>query len=150
MTRRLQLDTEAPRVRSRQPPPSRLNSTSPEMVELARAAFRANKEANAASQRARAAQKDLAKLMTKADITEFTFAGPLPTGGEVQVRAAIEPYAVDVIDVNVLRTLVDDATFMRVVKATQGAVKEVCGEHVALKALTTEDRPAELKLKEVK
>jgi hypothetical protein len=140
-------DTTVAPVRVRSP---RVVGPTPDMVAKAREAFLANKQANAASQRARAATKELAKAMSKANIDNFEFMAELPSGGAVQARAAIEPVICDVISVEKLRGMIDDATFMRVVKATQGAVKEECGEHIAFKAMVTEERPPELKIKEIK
>lgn len=140
----------APPVRVRSPRVATTPTPTPQMVTLAQEAFLANKEANAATSRCKAKQKDLSKAMTKAGVDAFEFMGPTLTGGQVRARAAIEPITKDVIDVEVLRTIVDDKTFMRIISATQGKVKEEAGEHVCYKALVTEDCPAELKIKEVK
>jgi hypothetical protein len=140
---------DSPAIRTRQPRPVAPQPTG-EMIRLAQEAFLANKEANAATSRCKAKQKELSKAMSKAGIDAFEFMGPVPTGGEVAARAAIEPFDCDVISVEILRGLVDDATFMRIVKASQTAVKDEAGEYVCNKALVTETRPPELKIKEVK
>jgi hypothetical protein len=147
MARALQTGDIAPvRMRARNPAPT----VTSEMIGAAQDAFFANKEANAANSTCRAKTKELAKLMAKGGISEFTFTATTPTGSQVPVRAAIEPIPTDMIDVNILRGLVDDATFMQVIKATRGEVEAQCGSHVAIKATTTIEKPAELKIKEVK
>lgn len=125
-------------------------TATPEMVAMAQAAFLASKEANAANTRARKTTTELAKLMVAGKVDTFNFVGETPTGGQVQARAAIEPYPVDEIDVGALRGLISDNQFMQVIKATKGAVEEICGSHIAIKATKTAMRPAELKIKEVK
>lgn len=144
------LNTEPTPIRQRARTPGTVARPTAEMVNKAQDAFYATKQANAAASAARKATSELAKLMAKAGIDVFTFQGETPTGSTVPVRAAIEPIPTDVIDVNVLRTLVDDATFMRVIKATKGDVENECGSHIVMKATATIEKPAELKIKEVK
>lgn len=136
-------------IRSRARPATNGGPTT-DMIAKAREAFLKNKEANAATSAAGKAVKELAKLMAQGDVTEFEFTASTPTGASVPARAAIEETVSDEISVEKLRLLVDEATFMRIVKAAKGAVEAECGEHIAIKATATVTKPAALKVKEAK
>jgi hypothetical protein len=143
--RALQMEpTVAPRTRTR----TRSGAT-PEMIALAQQAIAANKTANAASSQSRKDTKALHKLMSQAGVSQFQFEAEF-NGASFPAEAVIAPIAVDVISVEKLRALVDDDTFMKIVKATKGAVEEHAGTHIAIQTTVTEERPADLKIKEVK
>lgn len=150
--RNLNVDNVAVRQRTRPAPSPALSNGGPttEMVAKAREAFLANKEANAASARSRKAIKELAVLMTKGEVENFEFTATSPTGAAIPARAAIEETVTEEISVEKLRNLVDDATFMRIIKAAKGAVEAEAGPHIAIKASQEVTKPAELKVKEVK
>lgn len=145
--RALTLDTPSPRARPRSEAPS---AATPEMVQLARESFEANKIANAKTAIANAKSKALAKLMIAAEIASFRLTGQTANGGSVPVLAIIEETVVDEISVEKLRTLVDDATFMAIIKASKGAVQEAVGEHIAIKSINTVIKPPSLKIREIK
>jgi hypothetical protein len=104
----------------------------------------ANTEKNAASRREEAAKKRIEKLMADADIRRHA----LPIGDKTY-EATIEPGERNYVDVAILRTLVDDATFMKIVSATQGDVKEHCGTATLARVLKTKTTPPSLKIKAV-
>lgn len=146
-SRALTLDTPSPRARSRSEAPA---GATPEMVQLARESFEANKIANAKTAIANAKSKALFKLMAAADLTSFRLTGQTANGGLVPVLAIIEETVVDEISVDKLRSLVSDETFMALIKAAKGAVQEAAGEHIAIKALNTVVKPPSLKIREIK
>jgi hypothetical protein len=135
----------APRERTRQTAPA-VPAT---VVELAQQAFAANQEKNKATSAEKAAQKALNKAMVAANIDRFDFTGSF-NGANIPAEAVIEETPCDVIDVNVLRTLVDDDTFMRIVSATKTACDAEAGENTTIRATKTIVKPASLKVRKKK
>lgn len=111
--------------------------------------FRANKTANAYTRTAGALKKELHKRMIAAGLTEVV--EHVEVNGEtLMVRAAIEAPEEEVISVEKLRALVDDATFMKIVKATKTAVTAEAGTNVAIASTVTQQTKEDLRIKEVR
>jgi hypothetical protein len=103
-------------------------------------ANRFKREADAAKKALNAAmQEDGIKTIQSAVIVDGvtkTYAGTIAEGES------------DVISVEKLRALVDNATFMKIVSATKTAVVEHCGSNVATACIVTQKTAEALSLKE--
>jgi hypothetical protein len=144
--RALQIDTP---VRTVNAPASAVTNVTPEMVKKAQDILKANETKNDAASVEKKAVTDLNKLMIAGDVKEFAFTVELKTGF-VKGKAEIAESTGEYIDVALLRTLVDDATFMKIVDATKGKTKELAGENIVIKCTRTETKPASLKVSKVK
>lgn len=111
--------------------------------------FRANTRSNAAKREADRAKKELHKLMIADGVVDFTASVELEDGTHT-VQAAISAPEGEAISVEKLRDLVDDETFMRIVKATKTAVTEFAGTNVAIKATVPVTEKEDLRIKELK
>jgi hypothetical protein len=111
--------------------------------------WKANAAANNAASLARKAKTDLQKAMDEAKMERAATIVDLGTK-TVSVEATILPSEADYIDVLKLKGLVDDATFMKIIKATKTDVIAHAGNNVAVMATATLQKPADLKVKEVK
>lgn len=160
MARAMNLATEAaglaPRVRTRaralnlQPVANDPVEEKRAMVEAALQHFwKTNDASNAAARLAKAAKADLQKAMDEARIDNLTTVVQLDHKS-VTVAAKIEEGETSFIDVALLKTLVDDATFMKIVKATKTDVVAHAGNNVAVMATKTKTKAADLSVKEVK
>lgn len=111
--------------------------------------FRANSRSNAAKREADKAKKELHKMMLADGVTDFTATVELEDGTHT-VAASISAPEGEAISVELLRQLVDDDTFMRIVKATKTAVTEHAGTNVAMKATVATVEKEDLRIKELK
>jgi hypothetical protein len=120
----------------------------PAMVAIAQKVVALNATKNLASSEEKKAVLALNKLMIGADLKQFPFTVEVK-GAFQACEAIIEETKGEYIDVTVLRSLVDDATFMKIVAAAKGKTVELAGENVALKATRPETKPASLKIRKV-
>lgn len=100
----------------------------------ARTFFLENAAMNAAKRKSEAERKALFAELERAGIAEFSFATTDSEGKKVRLEVKVETPAAESIDVAILRTLVDDATFMRIVSASKKAVQEEAGKSVEVRA----------------
>jgi uncharacterized protein with GYD domain len=111
--------------------------------------FRANTRSNAFKREADKAKRELHKMMINDGVVDFTASVELDDGVRT-VQAAISAPEGEAISVERLRALVDDETFMRIVKATKTAVTEHAGTNVAIKATVPVVEKEDLRIKELK
>jgi hypothetical protein len=119
------------------------------MVDLLRNYWTANRASNTANRIADKAKRDLHKAMSAAGVTEMMETIVIE-GGAALVEAKIESPNQEVISVEKLRQLVDETTFMRIVKATKTAVVAEAGTNVAVMATVVEPSKVDLRIREVK
>lgn len=120
-----------------------------QMIKLAQDAIVANAAKNKATRDEKSAIESLNKLMIEGGIKHFPFTTTI-AGTVTKAEAVIAAGEKDVIDVALLRTLVDDATFMKIVKATKGDIETHCGKNMVIKVTSTKTTEEELKIKKVK
>ena len=97
-----------------------------------------NQESNAAKREADKARAALLKEMTVAGIeaTEVT----VNIDGKPQtLRVAVETPIRDVVDVNLLKKLVDPEVFFQVISASKAEVTRLCGEATTLRVCVPEE-----------
>jgi hypothetical protein len=118
-------------------------------VHALQAFWASNVASNAAASAARKAKADLQKAMDAAQMSSATAMVDLGSK-TVTVNAVIEETEAEFIDVVKLKGLVDEATFLKIIKATKTDVVNFVGNNVAVMATSTMKKPADLKVKEVK
>ena len=124
-------------------------AASAEMVTMAQAVLKANAAKNASSKIEKDTSEKLNKLMLDKGVKSFAFTVELG-GAFINAEAKIEGGKKDVIDVALLKTLVDEQTFMKIVSATKGAIETHAGKNMVIKVTKTEDTPEALKIAKVK
>lgn len=128
---------------------AQVGQATPSMVDLLRNYWTANRMSNTANRIADKAKRDLHKAMAAAGVTEFSET-VVVDGGASMVEAKIDSPNQEVISVEKLRQIVDDATFMRIVKATKTAVVAEAGTNVAVMATIVEPGKTDLRIRELK
>jgi hypothetical protein len=141
--------TPAPVVQPVANPGQPESAATSEMVKLAQNALKANALKNAATKTEKDTAEALNKLMIDKGVKQFAFTVELG-GAFVNAEAKISGGTKDVIDVALLKTLVDEATFMKIVNATKGAIETHAGKNMVVKVTKTEDTPEALKIAKVK
>lgn len=111
--------------------------------------YRKNSDKNAATREAEKAEKALNAAMALASVKRVAENVALPGGAVVPVVAEITAEPKEVISVEKLRGLVDDATFMKIVAATKTAVETHAGTNVAIQATVTQMGKESLKVRKV-
>ena len=117
-------------------------SSSPSMQEireirkLARETFINNKEMNAAKRKSDATRKQLYKEMKDHGLESFDFETTID-GEKFRLTSEIGSRNITVIDVNALRSIVDDDTFMKICSASQKSVVEHAGTEVLTRCSTS-------------
>lgn len=124
-------------------------AATPAMVSLAQAVIIANGVKNKSTSDEKKAKEALNKLMIAGDVKKFTFTVEV-AGAFQSCEATIETSIGEYIDVKLLRGLVDDATFMKIVSATKGDTKELAGENIVIKTTRTVTKPEALFVKKIK
>jgi hypothetical protein len=120
-----------------------------EMIKLAQDERRANALKNKATRDEKEANEKLNKLMNEKGVKSFSFTVELD-GAFTNCTAQIAGGTKDVIDVALLRTLVDEPTFLKIVSATKGAIETHAGKNMVVKVTKTEATPEALKIGKVK
>lgn len=92
----------------------------------------ANTLKNAADRQAVAAKKALHGAMARAGVKAFPGIDVEMDGVKVRADAVIEAQESEKIDVAKLRTLVDEATFMKIISATKTAVDTHAGRNITV------------------
>lgn len=111
------------------------------MKELARTFVRENTLCNAAKNKADKAKKALNAAMEQAGVLVFEVDVDGKTA-DCEIKSGTRNF----VDVEVLRGLLDEKTFLRVVSATQGAVEEHLGTNILMKCLKEETTAPALKI----
>lgn len=106
---------------------------------------RANKAKNEQTRAEKAAYETLNKRMIEAGLASVTH----KVDGK-DIEAVIEPGEASYIDVRALYGKVDIDTFLKLVKATQGDVKDELGQNVLNAVLKTVPTPEKLNIKKGK
>jgi hypothetical protein len=109
-----------------------------------------NYQCNSFSRRASAAKKALHAAMIREGITDTSTVVQLEEGKLAEFRAEISAPEEEVISVEKLRELVDDETFMKIIRATKTATVEHAGTNIAMRATVTQRAKEDLRIKEVK
>lgn len=117
-----------------------------QMLQLAQDSFLANREANAAKAKADKAKKELDRLMDQNGFKELTLTVDVD-GKPVVVEAVYEAGTENVVDVHKLAKKVDQATFMRIVSASQKDVADALGDNVKNQVLVTVEKDPSLKIR---
>jgi hypothetical protein len=142
------LQVEAP-AKAPVAPAGAKSKATPKMVKLAQDVLIANAVKNKGTRDEKKNKEALNKEMIAADVTRFDFTVELE-GAFLACEAVIAEGVSEYIDVALLRTLVDDDTFMKIVGATKGKTKEFAGENILLKVTKEEKTPAALSVNKVK
>ena len=116
------------------------------MLALAEDTFEANARKNKASRDESNSKKKLHKAMLQSNVRRFEFDGEFE-GSVTPAEAIITEDTVEVLDVEKLRALVDEETFMQVISATKTAVEKFCGEDIVMQASVPVTKPASLKVR---
>ena len=111
----------------------------------AREVYRANKEKNKGTREATKATKALQEKMAQASVRDFDF----EVDGKT-VDVIIEAATGTAIDIKKLEENTDREAFMKIVTATQAAVKEHCGSNVLAMVSRTVKGDDKVKVKERK
>ncbi len=115
-----------------------------EMREQCELVWTTNKAKNKLGRQETAAKKTLNKQMVKGEVEQFA----INVDG-TEVEAVIEEKDEEYLDVNILVSMVDPETFMKIVTATKGAVAEHCGDNVVIACTKTRTKPAALQIRKV-
>ena len=91
---------------------------------LARTFYLENAAMNKAKKTSEAARKDLFAALELEGITDFAFGTTNEAGEALRLRVKVETPAAESIDVALLKGLVDEATFLKIVSASKKAVEE--------------------------
>lgn len=108
-----------------------------------------NYASNSWARQATSAKKALHLAMIAEGVTEFRTMVQLPDK-VAEFEAVIDAPDKEVISVETLRELVDDETFMKIVKATKTDVTKFGGSNIVLRATVVEKDKEDLRVKEVK
>lgn len=126
---------------------SNISAVQAEIEALVKEAVATQKASNAASAAYRKAQKALEKKLISEGLEGELYA--LTINDTVYDYGFVEGEK-DEISVEDLRNATDDATFMKIVKATKGETEKVAGSLIAAKVTKTVKADASLKVKERK
>lgn len=121
----------------------------PPMRELLRDYFVANKLKNASNRAAERAKELLHKRMLEGGVRQFQTQVQID-GSTAVVEARIFAPEKEMISVEKLRTLVDDATFMKIVSATKQSVTAYAGSNVVVASTVSYTDDETLSIKEIK
>lgn len=129
--------------------PKRGPVIAPEMIKLAQETMIANAAKNKATRDEKKSKEALHKKMIQTDTKQFSFTVEIE-GAFQSCEAVIAAGTKEYIDVEKLRKLVDEPTFMKIISATKGATVEFAGENIAIKATSTADTPEALSVSKIK
>lgn len=137
-----------------QPEPANQSQPQPgqvtrQIIDKAKQAFVARLEKNKAARDEKKASKDLEQLMTDQEVSNFSFRVQ-HDNKTYPVTVTIAPGSRSVIDVAMLKNLVDEETFLRIVSASQTAVQEHAGSAILAQVVADKETPPSLSLKEDK
>lgn len=104
------------------------------MKTLARSAYIAGVEKNRAGREEERSRKELFTQCEQLGLERFCFATTNAKHEAMRLEVEVLTPERDSIDVKLLRELVDEETFLRVVSAAKKAVEEQAGKEIAVKA----------------
>lgn len=113
-----------------------------ELLQLTEEFYTANKEANAAKAKADKAKKALDRLMSQNEIDRVD----TEVDG-VAVEALYEGGTENVVDIQALRKLVGEQTFLEIVSASQKSVSDHLGDNVLNKVIKAVPKEPSLKIR---
>lgn len=151
--------TRRPRTRPRQvvdaqPVASDNPKVTQKMKDLAKSAFEARSIKNAATNKEKKALDQLTGLMSEAGLKEFALGAEIVgidgSPKKVQIDVEMAGSTTTTIDVAALRKLVDDKTFMKIVKATVGDAEKHLGPSLLAQVKRTKTGEPTAKLKAAK
>lgn len=120
------------------------------LVRIVSAYHLANSASNAHKRQADAQKRDLHKAMIAAGTKHVSARVTMPDGNIEVVEANIDAPEQEIISVAILRTLVDDETFMKIVSATKTATTAHAGTNIVLKSTVTVEGKEDLRIAKVR
>jgi DnaJ-domain-containing protein 1 len=116
---------------------------------LAKDVFKLNKEQNALKREHDKKRRELYAVQKAEGITTFT-CDAIVDGKKVTIESTIATPQRQTVDVELLRDLVDEATFMKIVSATQKSVVDEAGKAVFDRCAKTVDGTEAVNVKAAK
>jgi len=126
-----------------------LRQASEELKSKAKEVFKLNNEKNKFDRQFSKARRELFAAQEEAGVTSFT-CDAIIDGKKVTIESKIETPQRQVVDIELLRGLVDEDTFLKIVSATQKSVVDNAGKAIFDRCAKTVDGTRAVNVKAAK